>query len=111
MIRPYILLFITLFPAIALAETNQLNSTLCDLIYVTQGRIGRALGIIAIFILGVLFFLGKISWPLLVTTALGLAMLFGSKTIALALLPSKVKTKTGTKSSEELVRAACPDLY
>lgn len=98
------------------SDRSALSDSLCQIILILNGRVGRALAAIAIFGLGIAFFLGKITWTLITTMGIGMGVLFGAKTVTLMLLPYSVKTvnpDTGTQedvSPEELIRKACPEL-
>ena len=95
---------------------SSLSSTLCQLILIVNGRVGRAMAAIAIFGLGIAFFLGKITWTLITTLGIGLGTLFGAKSIALVLLPYAVTVtdpSSGaqvTATPDEIIRKVCPEL-
>jgi type IV secretory pathway VirB2 component (pilin) len=97
-------------------KTNQLASSLCQLILLLNGRTGRALAVIAIFALAFMFMTSKLNVPTFLTIVIGLAMLFGAKSVALVLLPNYVTVKdidrneAIKKSPDELVREVCPEL-
>jgi type IV secretion system protein VirB2 len=77
-----------LFPNISLATTTTPTSSggsgdaiatvLCTIVNALQGGIGKAVATIAIVVLGIGLFLGKLSWPLAVATAIGIGMIFGA---------------------------------
>jgi type IV secretory pathway VirB2 component (pilin) len=96
-------------------KNNQLATSLCQLILLLNGRIGRAIAVIAIFTLAILFMTSKLTVPVFLTFIIGIAMLFGAKSIALIMLPSYVKVKEAdrgvvTKTPEELIKQVCPEL-
>jgi type IV secretory pathway VirB2 component (pilin) len=96
--------------------TNQLASSLCQLILLLNGRTGRAIAIITIFALAFMFMTSRLSVPIFLTFVIGLALLFGAKSVALVMLPSYVKVKDidrnkGIKKTpDELIREVCPEL-
>lgn len=59
-------------------NSDAIANTLCIITQALQGDIGKAIATIAIVVLGVGLFLGKISWPLAVATAIGIGMIFGA---------------------------------
>lgn len=59
-------------------SSDTIANTLCIITQALQGDIGKAIATIAIVVLGVGLFLGKISWPLAVATAIGIGMIFGA---------------------------------
>lgn len=54
---------------------------LCKVVFALQGTIGKALASLAVIILGVSAFFGKISWGFAVTVAAGILILFGAMEI------------------------------
>jgi type IV secretory pathway VirB2 component (pilin) len=96
-------------------KNNQLATSLCQLILLLNGRIGRAVAVIAILTLALLFMTSKLTVPLFLTFIVGIAFLFGAKSIALVLLPSYVDVKEPDrgvvkKTPEELIKQVCPEL-
>ncbi|MFN7039190.1 MAG: TrbC/VirB2 family protein [Alphaproteobacteria bacterium] len=76
--------FWTFAPDIAKAnatppETNDaISQTLCNVILKLTGPIGKGIATIAIIVLGVGLFLGKMSWAVAVATAIGIGLIFGA---------------------------------
>lgn len=58
--------------------TDAIASVLCVIVTALQGTIGKGVATIAIVVLGIGLFLGKLSWPLAVATAIGIGMIFGA---------------------------------
>lgn len=65
-------------PAGSGASGDAIASVLCTIVCALQGGIGKAVATIAIVVLGIGLFLGKLSWPLAVATAIGIGMIFGA---------------------------------
>lgn len=59
-------------------QGDVIASTLCIITKALKGPIGKAVATIAIVVLGIGLFLGKLSWPLAVATAIGIGLIFGS---------------------------------
>ena len=96
-------------------KNNQLASSICQLILLLNGRTGRAIAVIAIIALAFMFTASKIPLSVFVTFIVGMALLFGAKSIALVMLPSYVKVKDADRGSvkrspEELIKQVCPEL-
>jgi type IV secretory pathway VirB2 component (pilin) len=75
----------------AWAETGDSNSivdVLCNVIKQLQGGIGKAVATIAIIVLGIGLFLGKLNWTLALATAIGVGIIFGAGTIVSWLSPA-----------------------
>ena len=72
------------------AET-QLEATLCTILKFLTGNIGKAIAAFALVFLGISLFLGKVSWGLAISTALGVATIFGA--------PKLVETLGGSAGS------------
>lgn len=70
------------FDAFAANTPSQSNDAislvLCNIIGQLQGGIGKGIATIAIIVLGIGLFLGKLSWPVAVATALGIGLIFGA---------------------------------
>ncbi|KAF8818826.1 TrbC/VirB2 family protein [Rickettsia endosymbiont of Cardiosporidium cionae] len=58
--------------------TDVIGDTLCNLISNLQGTIGKAIATLAIFAVGIGLFLGKASWTIAATTAVGVGIVFGA---------------------------------
>lgn len=95
---------------------SELVNSLCTLILILNGRIARVLAAVAIFAVGIMFFLGKITWPILVTVGVAMGLVFGAKNVAIIMLPRVVAMhdeRDGTiqyKTSSEIISQACPEL-
>lgn len=100
---------------------NPLVETLCTIIIFLQGRLARALAAAAIFAFGIFFFVNQVSWGKMVVIVLGMALLFGARNIALAILPNYVIVKqnqgeddllsqVGRQTPDQVLRYSCPEL-
>lgn len=94
---------------------NQLATSICQLILLLNGRTGRAIAVIAVLTLAFLFMSSRLSIAVFLTFIVGIALLFGAKSIALVLLPNYVTVKDPDremikKTPEELVKEVCPEL-
>ena len=67
---------------------DAISKVLCDVVTTLQGAIGKAIAIIAIIVLGIGLFMGKLSWPLALATAIGIGIIFGAGTIITWLFPA-----------------------
>ncbi|MCP5361173.1 MAG: TrbC/VirB2 family protein [Hyphomicrobiales bacterium] len=85
-------LLVTILPEMASATTvtpptgnNALNAVvgggLCNVISNLTGNVGAAIATLAVFILGVGAFFGKVNWGLAVMVAVGIAAIFGAASI------------------------------
>lgn len=77
--------FTVVLPNVAFADPTAANSgltgVLCNVVNQLQGGLGKAIATIAIIVLGIGLFLGKLSWPLALITAIGIGMIFGAANI------------------------------
>lgn len=95
---------------------SDLANSLCTLIMILNGRIARVLSAVAIFVIGILFFLGKITWPIIVTIGIAFGLVFGAKAVAILLLPRAISSydatqkETLTQTPSEIISQACPEL-
>ncbi|MBR1429309.1 MAG: TrbC/VirB2 family protein [Rickettsiales bacterium] len=62
-------------------DRNGIVIVLCNAIGVVTGGAGRAVVLIVVTVVGVLFFIGKVNWSLLVAIGLGVGVMFGAKAI------------------------------
>ena len=96
-----------------------LERSLCILITMICGRIGRVIAIFAITTFGFLFLLGKIEFTKLIHLAIGFSLLFAPAMIAVVLLPSKTKYYDPTQPKDKqyrtvtvayMIKKSCPAL-
>ena len=71
-------------PSQAYAQT-QIEVVLCNTLELVQGPVGKGIGTVAIIFLGVSLFLGKVSWGLAISTAIGIGFIFGAGGIVSAI--------------------------
>ena len=55
--------------------------TLNNIVTALQGTLGKSIATIAVIVLGIGLFLGRISWPLAIATAVGIGLIFGAVSI------------------------------
>ena len=70
----------------AMAQPSPMGDVICTVLSFIYGNLGRGLAALAVIILGIGALLGKVSWGLAITVAVGIATIFGSPGIALALI-------------------------
>lgn len=75
------LALVGLMPSMAHAFISPMGFVLCQCVGIIYGNFGRALAIIAVMVLGFGAVLGKTSWGLAITVAVGIATIFGAPTI------------------------------
>ncbi|MEN9782394.1 MAG: hypothetical protein RL208_544 [Pseudomonadota bacterium] len=63
------------------SERNVFVQIICVLIKLMTGAAGRAVVVVVIIATAVMFFIGKISWNMMLATALGCGMLFGAPSL------------------------------
>lgn len=64
------------------AGTTPMGNVLCTVVQMIYGNLGRGLATLAIIIVGVGATLGKVSWGLAITVAVGISIIFNASTIA-----------------------------
>lgn len=67
--------------AFAAENNDAITQVLCNVIGQLSGGIGKAVATIAVIVLGIGLFIGKLSWPLAIATAIGIGMIFGATSI------------------------------
>ena len=55
-----------------------ISNVLCLIVTKLTGPIGKTIGIIALVVLGISVFMGKVSWTLALSTALGITFIFSA---------------------------------
>ena len=68
-------------------EDNAFGQAICNLMNVVTGNAGRAVVGVVVIVVGIMFFLGKVTWSLVLAIALGAGAIFGA--------PAIVKVVTG----------------
>jgi type IV secretory pathway VirB2 component (pilin) len=95
---------------------SELVNALCTLILILNGRIARVIAAVAIFAIGIMFFMGKITWQIIVTIGIALGLVFGAKNVAILLLPRAVHVydthqgDVSTKTTSQIITQSCPEL-
>lgn len=60
---------------------SALSGTLCRVQQLLTGTLGKSIASIAVVVLGIGLFLGKLSWGLAIATACGIGLIFGASNI------------------------------
>jgi len=68
------------------AEKNALSDILCNTYKIATGKVGRGVVVVVIFVTGITFYLGKVSWGTLVAILMGAGFCFGGPAIVSVLL-------------------------
>lgn len=101
---------------------NEAALVLCQIIQFLRGRLGRAISLIAILSIGLLFYLGKVEMKTLPVFVIGLGLFYGAEGLVYLILPSTIKGIHGVASDgtiflpnkeyspEEVVSTVCPAL-
>ena len=71
------LVAITTMPDLSYASDG-ISGTLCKVTTLLTGALGKGIATVAVVVLGVGLFLGKLSWGLAIATALGIGMIFSA---------------------------------
>lgn len=59
-------------------DSNQISTVLCNAVKFITGGIGKAIATIALIVVALSLFAGKLSWPTAAMIAVGLGILFGA---------------------------------
>ena len=62
-------------------EDNAFGQAICNLMNVVTGNAGRAVVGVVVIVVGIMFFLGKVTWSLVLAIALGAGAIFGAPAI------------------------------
>ncbi|MBI1328153.1 MAG: conjugal transfer protein TrbC [Alphaproteobacteria bacterium] len=75
---------VALLPEAALAASLEttVSDGLCIIVEALQGEVGKAIATIAVLILGIGAFFGKVNWGIAIMFAVGIVAIFGAAEIA-----------------------------
>jgi type IV secretory pathway VirB2 component (pilin) len=76
----------------AMAQQSPMGNVVCMIIGIIYGNLGRGLAILAVIILGVGATIGKVSWGLAMTVAVGIATIFGAVPLTAYLISGSAST-------------------
>jgi type IV secretory pathway VirB2 component (pilin) len=79
------------------ASDNAISQVLCRVVALLTGAVGKAIATIAIVVIGISLFMGKVSWPVAAATAVGIGLIFGAGQIADWLAGTDVTDKCKTE--------------
>lgn len=74
------------------SATDAVSNVMCTVLNIVQGKLGKGIAAFAIIFIGISLFMGKVSWGLAVSTALGIGAIFGAGSL--------VDTITGSGAKE-----------
>lgn len=70
--------FVALSAEPASAQQSPMGNVICMIIGVIYGNLGRGLSVLAVIVVGIGATLGKVSWGLAMTVAVGVGTVFGA---------------------------------
>lgn len=70
------MLFMSAEPA--MAQMSPMGNVICMIIGIIYGNLGRGLSVLAVIVVGIGATLGKVSWGLAMTVAVGVGTVFGA---------------------------------
>lgn len=79
-------------PALAAAGQSPMGNVICAIVGIIYGNLGRGLAVLAVIIVGVGGTLGKISWGMAITVAVGIATVFGAVPLVAYLISGNAST-------------------
>lgn len=100
-----VMAFMPSFAFATTSDTNAVTCVLCKVVALATGGIGKAIGIIIVISLGIMLFLGKVTWGLAFAVFIGMALLFGAENMITTLTGDE----TNACDSYESV-TSCTDL-
>jgi type IV secretory pathway VirB2 component (pilin) len=62
-------------------DSTAIDQVLCKVVKLLSGTVGKAVATIALIVLGIGLFMGKLSWPLALATAIGIGFIFGAPSV------------------------------
>jgi type IV secretory pathway VirB2 component (pilin) len=72
-------------------EDNAIGQVICNGINIITGKAGRAAIAVTVIVMGMMFFIGKISWNMLLAVGLGVGAMFGAPAIVSVITGQKFK--------------------
>jgi type IV secretory pathway VirB2 component (pilin) len=98
-------------------QANPALKTICDVMRLLQGRLGRAFSMIIVIMKAWELAQGGVEWKNLVIFFTGISIFWAPKTIALFILPNYITgvygegyTPDQKLTPDEIIACACPDL-
>jgi type IV secretion system protein VirB2 len=65
--------------------TDPITNILCNAVNLVTGNAGRAICVLVIISMGIMLFLGKVTWGLAIMVAVGMGVLFGANSVVTTL--------------------------
>lgn len=69
------------------AADSELTGTLCKIINIIRGGVGRTIAIIVVMSIAIMMFLGKVTWGVAIMVAVGMGLLFGAPALVASVSP------------------------
>ncbi|NRA74101.1 MAG: TrbC/VirB2 family protein [Rickettsiales bacterium] len=79
-------------------DPTAITTVLCNVLDLLEGTAGKVIASLAIIILGIGLFIGKLSWPVALATAVGVGIIFGAEDLVEWLAGGKAITDTCSTS-------------
>lgn len=76
----------------AMAQQSPMGNVICAIIGIVYGNLGRGLAVLAVIVVGIGATLGKVSWGLAITVAVGIATVFGAVPLVAYLISNNAAT-------------------
>ena len=76
------------------ATDDPIGDRLCNIVRTLSGNVAKSISIIALFVIGVGLFAGKVNWSIALTTAAGIVMIFSAPKIITWVAGGKVDTSS-----------------
>lgn len=84
------MLFLSSEPA--MAQQSPMGNVICAIIGIIYGNLGRGLAVLAVLVVGIGATLGKVSWGLAMTVAVGIGTVFGAVPLVAYLISANAST-------------------
>jgi type IV secretory pathway VirB2 component (pilin) len=65
----------------ATADKNPFGDGICNVMSIVTGKAGRGVVAVVVIVVGIMFFLGKVSWSMVLSIALGAGAIFGAPAV------------------------------
>lgn len=88
----FVLGFTLLSAEPAMAQQSPMGNVICFIIGIIYGNLGRGLAVLAVIIVGIGATVGKVSWGLAMTVAIGVGTVFGAVPLVAYLISGNSST-------------------
>ena len=89
------------------AENNPISDNMCKIYYATTGTIARVIAIFVIVVTAVGFFLGKVSWGIIISIGIAIGLMFSGRSLLQTFVGPKASSGCECKAGTSAFGLSC----